>query len=185
MEHLVTVMKRVTLTVTTSLTMSMTRRVARRLLVLAAVLFAAPSAVSSQVEARFSPAVEQNASRLFTEIMSPYCPGMTLTTCPSPQAAVMKDSIRRALAAGQTPSEIMTGLEASFGPEIRARPPARGAGLVAWIGPFALLGAGAIGLTLWLLRAERRRGEIAVVAPPIEMDEAMRAKLEAALREDG
>jgi len=163
----------------------MSWRAWRHLLGVAAIRVAAPRAAAAQVEARFSPAVEQNASRLFTEIMSPYCPGMTLTTCPSPQAAVMKDSIRRELAAGQTPTEIMTGLEASFGPEIRARPPARGAGLVAWIGPFALLGAGAVGLTLWLLRAERRRGEVAVVAAPIEIDDAMRAKLEAALREDG
>jgi len=139
----------------------------------------------TQVEAQFSPAVEQDASRLFTEIMSPYCPGMTLTTCPSPQAAVMRDSIRLELAAGRTPSEIMTGLEASFGPEIRARPPAKGAGLVAWIGPFALLGAGALALTLWLLRAERRRDTSAAVPAPIEMDDAMRARLEAALREEG
>jgi len=162
-------------------------------IVVAALGVAAPRAARAQdtaptvtqVEAQFSPAVEQDASRLFTEIMSPYCPGMTLTTCPSPQAAVMRDSIRLELAAGRTPREVMTGLEASFGPEIRARPPAKGAGLVAWIGPFALLGAGALALTLWLLRAERRRGASAAAPAPIEMDDVMRARLEAALREDG
>lgn len=160
-------------------------RVWRRLVGVAAMLAAASGIATAQVEARFSSAVERDASRLFTEIMSPYCPGMTLTTCPSPQAAVMRDSIRRELAAGQKPSEIMNGLEAAFGPEIRSRPPARGAGLVAWIGPFALLGAGALALTLWLWRAERRRGSAATIPAPIAMDDTMRARLEAALREDG
>lgn len=111
---------------------------------------AASTADGQDVQARFAPDVERAATALFSEIMSPYCPGMTLTTCPSPQAAVMKDSIRRVLSEGETPDGLMMGLERVFGPEIRAKPPARGMGLVAWVGPFALLGIGGIGLTWWL-----------------------------------
>lgn len=145
--------------------------------------------VTQEVQARFSPEVERQATSLFAEIMSPYCPGMTLTTCPSPQAAVMKDSIRRVLAGGETPEELMNGLERAYGPDIRSRPPARGMGLLAWIGPFALLGLGGIGLTWWLRRSSVRQEAVAapvrLVDPTTDLDESTRARLEAALRDDG
>lgn len=155
----------------------------RRALAMLAV--AAFGAAAQQVEARFTPEVERQAAVLFTEIMSPYCPGMTLTTCPSPGAAVMKDSIRQVLAEGKSPREVMQGLEAAYGPEIRARPPAAGFALLAWVGPFALLGLGGIGLTWWLRRANARHPvPVTSSASGPAISDVDRARLEAALRDD-
>lgn len=150
------------------------------------VAIAALGAGAQQVEARFTPEVERQAAALFAEIMSPYCPGMTLTTCPSPGAAVMKDSIRQVLASGETPENILLGLEAAYGPDIRSRPPAKGFALLAWVGPFALLGLGGLGLTWWLKRANARHAApasaVATAGPTLSEDD--RARLEAALRDD-
>jgi len=114
--------------------------------------------VSAQdVVARHSPEVEADARRLFSRIMSPYCPGLTLTTCPSEGAVILKDSIRAELASGRSSEEVMRGLEIRFGAGIHASPPARGFGLVAWITPFLLILAAGAMLT-WRLRLARRRG---------------------------
>jgi len=139
------------------------------------------------VAARFTPEVERAASTLFTEIMSPYCPGMTLTSCPSEGAFVLKDEIRAQLSVGRTPAQVMEGLERRFGPEVRARPRPEGMGLVAWLGPFVALSLGALGITWWIGRESRRRRTTAPRALPPEpdLDAESRARLAAALRNDG
>lgn len=158
-------------------------------------LFAAPFAANAQpvplaaamqaVVSRYSPEVEREARQLFGEILSPYCPGLTLTSCPSEGAFLLKDSIRAELAAGRTPAEVMRGLEARFGPEIHARPPTSGFGLLAWIGPFVLIGAAGLGITWWVRSSARAAAATAVPAPGVELDPEMRERLEAALRRDG
>jgi cytochrome c-type biogenesis protein CcmH/NrfF len=144
-------------------------------------------AAGTQVTARFTPEVERTASTLFTEIMSPYCPGMTLTTCPSEGAFVLKDEIRAQLSVGRTPEQVMEGLERRFGPEVRARPRPEGMGLVAWVGPFVALGAGALAITWWIRRESRRRRATGPrpLPPELTLDDDTRARLAAALRDDG
>jgi cytochrome c-type biogenesis protein CcmH len=145
------------------------------------------SAARSQVAARFTPEVERAASTLFTEIMSPYCPGMTLTSCPSEGAFVLKDEIRAQLSVGRTPEQVMEGLERRFGPEVRARPRPEGMGLVAWVGPFVALGVGALAITWWIGRESRRRRTALprAPAPELTLDDDSRARLAAALRDEG
>lgn len=141
---------------------------------------------AQEAVARYSPEVEADARRLFTRIMSPYCPGLTLTTCPSEGAVILKDSIRAELAAGRTSAQVMRGLEERFGEGIHASPPARGFGLVAWVTPFLLLLAAGIALTSWLAHARRRLPRTAVRAsPPSSIEPADDDRLSAALREDG
>ncbi len=158
----------------------MRRRLHRALALLAscAWLLGAQEAV-----ARYSPEVEADARRMFTRIMSPYCPGLTLTTCPSEGAVVLKDSIRAELAAGRTPAQVMRGLEERFGEGIHASPPARGFGLVAWVAPFLLLLAGGVALTWRLVRT--RQALVAPATGTAASAAADHARLSAALREDG
>ncbi len=108
------------------------------------------------VAPRFPVGVETAASRLFNSTMSPFCPGLLLANCPSPQAGVLRDTIRAWIAAGVPADSIRAVLLALYGEEVRATPPARGFGLLAWLVPGAVLAVGAVGVGWWLRRATRR-----------------------------
>jgi cytochrome c-type biogenesis protein CcmH/NrfF len=76
-----------------------------------------------------APAVPDGAERLLQQLshdlMSPYCPGRTIASCPSSQARALEDHILELAQAGQTRAEIEGALVERFGPEIvgyRGRP---------------------------------------------------------------
>ncbi len=124
-----------------------------------------------------SDAVAQSA---IGELRSPYCPGLMLEVCPSPQAELLRDSIRDLAAAGQTKHEIVAWMIDRHGEEWRAVPRRSGVRLSAWNGPpLALLGAGG-----WLARRGWSLGRTA--PPPVvpsEISSADQARLDAELRE--
>jgi len=138
----------------------MLRSFAREMLVAGCVLVATAVLINSSPP---EPTVAQGppanpdavATRMYREIASPYCPGMSLASCPSEGAFRLKGRIRAAL--DSLPSEaVMESLVAEFGEGISARTPTRGLGLFAWLAPFAALVLGALGLTWWLSRATQR-----------------------------
>jgi cytochrome c-type biogenesis protein CcmH/NrfF len=98
------------------------------------------------------------------EVMSPFCPGRTLASCPSPNAAELIQWIILQEKAGATREEVEEQLYARYGDVIRSAPKPEGWGLAAYVIPVvaALLG---IGLVAWVLRRlSRRDGESA--SPP-------------------
>ena len=79
------------------------------------------------------------------ELMSPFCPGRTLASCPSPQAAELVQWIVTQEAAGTTREEVLEILIERYGEEILGAPPAEGITLWAYIFPIAgFLGFGVI-----------------------------------------
>jgi len=82
---------------------------------------------------------DAEARRIFTIIMSPYCPGLMLADCGSSAAAVLRDSIKTQLRRGRPSQEIVDELVATFGEEVLALPPNRGMGRLAWLGPIGAL----------------------------------------------
>ena len=60
----------------------------------------------------------RSAHRLATELMSPFCPGRTLSDCPSPNAAAVREEIRAWIDAGEQPDVIRARLEARFGERV-------------------------------------------------------------------
>jgi putative copper export protein len=102
------------------------------------------------------------ATRLYGEIASPYCPGMSLTSCPSDGAFRLKRRIRARLDSVSADS-VMVELRAEFGPEIDGKTPATGFGLVAWLAPFAALVVGAVGILAWTRRSTQRAQAVATV----------------------
>lgn len=131
---------------------------------------------------------DTEAQRLFGSLMSPYCTGLTIATCPSPGADSLRRDIRSRLDSGESPREIRAWYVAAWGERVLGAPPVRDWGIVLWIVPGVLLAAGAAALSLWLRTQQRRAGaaEAAVrvaEAPgetPVELD--LRARLEAELR---
>ncbi len=95
-------------------------------------------------------------SALYRDLLSPYCPGLSLASCPSPQA----DSLRKAIAvkfdSGQTPRQITEGLVIDYGSDIRGSPEFEGFGSAAFLVPVVLLILGAVMITRWARRSVRR-----------------------------
>jgi cytochrome c-type biogenesis protein CcmH len=135
-------------------------------------------------QATASPEVERQARRIFTVVMSPYCPGLLLADCTSSAAAALRDSIKAELGRGRSAEEILEELAATFGDEILALPPNRGVARLAWLAPVLALVA-SLGILVWRLR---RRREATPVLPPsvpaVAGEEALRQRLEAELRRE-
>lgn len=127
---------------------------------------------------------ESLAADIAREVMSPYCPGVTVHDCPSDQAVELRDRIADWARAGMNREEILARLEAEYGESIRAAPPARGAGLLAWLLPALAVATGAF--VAW--RAARRwtggkpfpSGEAPRPSPEPSLED--RARLERELR---
>lgn len=96
--------------------------------------------------------------------MSPFCPGLTLSECPSQQSAELRSRIGTKIDAGWTNRRIDEWLVASYGEGVLAKP----TGPVAYLVPIAVLlgGAGLVGfLTLRWARSRRDEDE-----PPLVSD---------------
>ena len=154
------------------------------LLLLPGLLIAAPGA---RAQARPDSVVQgyddTRAQRLFGDLMSPFCPGLTLATCPSWGADSLRDDIRTRLERGESPREIRAAYAEAWGDEILGAPRWRGLGLVLWLMPAAALLAGALALRRWARRAREAPDGGALpgggpAAPPSEpLDEGMKQRL--------
>jgi len=133
---------------------------------------------------------DTRAQRLFGTLMSPYCPGLTIATCPSPGADSLRRDIRERLARGDAPRTIVDWYVAAWGEQVLGAPPARRLGLVLWVIPGLALLLGVVGLVLWLKALRRRSVEAGGVSDElggqeVPVEPAMMARLEAELREFG
>jgi len=91
-------------------------------------------------------------------LRSPFCPGMMLETCPSPQAKILRDSLQMLAWEGASSDSLVNWMLSNHGEEYRAVPQARGNGLWAWLmPPLALLG-GLIVVALVLQHLRTRKG---------------------------
>jgi cytochrome c-type biogenesis protein CcmH len=126
---------------------------------------------------------EDTAERAIGKIRSPYCPGLMLEVCPSPEADALRDSIRVLATEGMGEAEIVEWMIGRHGEEWRAIPKRSGRGMFAWLLPPLFLVVGA-GLLIVRLRRDRRG---ALERPERQVDDEItdseRARLDAALSE--
>ena len=120
--------------------------------------------------------VDQQASRLFDQVMSPFCPGRTLTNCPSPQADILRDGIKERLRAGATADQIWDELYAAYGDQVRSVPRASGFNLLAWIIPGLFFALGALLLIRWM--RPRWRSTPAAPMPEVLLDPELDAEVQ-------
>jgi cytochrome c-type biogenesis protein CcmH len=94
-------------------------------------------------------------------LKSPFCPGMMLEVCPSPQAKLLRDSLQAMAWSGATADSLVEWMLANHGDQYRAVPRVAGTGLWAWImPPLALLGGFiVVAMALQHFRARRETGE--------------------------
>jgi cytochrome c-type biogenesis protein CcmH len=120
------------------------------------------------------------------EVICPTC-HTTLDQSDSPIAQRMKEFIKARIAAGDTKSQIEARLVASFGQSVLAEPSKKGFNLLAWVLPFAGIGAGALvlGALAWRWSRTRPRGEPGVPAAA-QLDPELERRVDDALaRFDG
>jgi cytochrome c-type biogenesis protein CcmH/NrfF len=122
------------------------------------------------------------AREIFENVLSPYCPGRTISNCPSPQADELRASIRQQLAAGETPDEVKEELYAVFGDELRTIPRAQGFGLLAWVVPGLAFLVGGWAIFVWIRRINASQ-KSRVDAESIELDADADARIAAEMAE--
>lgn len=145
--------------------------------VLLAFLLLAPPALAAQSPTPASDAVALDA---ISRLRSPYCPGLMLEVCPSPQAGLLRDSIHQLAAEGRDADALVEWTIARHGEEWRAVPKQSGVGLWAWLlPPLALLFGG--GWIVAKLRGMRRAPTPA--EPNSSLSAHERERLAVALRE--
>lgn len=100
---------------------------------------------------------------LYRDLMSPYCPGLSLASCPSPQA----DSLRKAIAVrfenGETPAQITEALVVDYGADIRGSPAFEGFGATAFVVPALLMLVGALFIARWIRRSVKRNSVVTLL----------------------
>lgn len=134
----------------------------RAALVLGFLLVASPAGASGGDPQDLANDISQN-------VMSPFCPGVTLHDCASPEASRTRDRIVKWARAGWSRQRIVAKLEDEFGPSIHATPSGEGAGVLAWILPAAVaLSAGAVAFML-----VRRWSDTGAKSPSLDVGGAM------------
>ena len=95
--------------------------------------------------------IAQKSSAIFDEVMSPYCPAVTLSACTSPNARALRDQIRDWVEEGHGEEKIKEMLIESFGVTILGAPEAKGFGVIGWLAPGigVLIGGGMIFIVLF------------------------------------
>lgn len=110
-------------------------------------ILVATAAIIPALPAHAAP--EDLATSIAREIMSPFCPGVTLHDCPSAQADELRAEIVDWARNGWSRDRIMARLVSEYGEDVRALPPAEGSGLFAWLLPLLAVSVG--GVIAWFL----------------------------------
>lgn len=132
-------------------------------------LFLMPVALKAE-EARplaANPAIEAQVHRLSEELRCLVCQNQTLADSSAPLAEDLRNEIREMAAKGLSDQEIIDYLVARYGDFVRYRPPLKTTTALLWLGPFALLLGGGVGLIV-ILRQRQRQGADA----PLTLEES-------------
>lgn len=133
---------------------------------------------------------ETAAWRLIASLQSPFCPGLTLDSCPSWYADSLRTEIRQRMAAGESPEAIRARLARDFGQRVLGEPTWRGFDVLGWVGPGIVLLLAGAGLAIVVRQRSRSVPSPAAVVRPdylplvVEIPPSERARLEAQLQEE-
>jgi cytochrome c-type biogenesis protein CcmH/NrfF len=122
------------------------------------------------------------AHQLPNELMSPFCPGVTLAECTSSHAGSLKMWIVVQAAAGRGEDDIREELYERYGDQIRPTPKAEGIGIAAYVLPVVVFLAGG-GLVTWFLRRSTRSARVGG-PPTLPLDPEVERKLDELLADE-
>jgi len=131
--------------------------------IFAALLFGTSAATAADGEAVAEP--EGWAYKISNEVMSPFCPGRTLSACPSPQADDLRMWLMVQEASGRSREDVEAELYERYGEVLRAAPLAEGFGMAAYVFPVIAFLAGGVVVGVFLRRQTRTVADPAPSAP--------------------
>lgn len=100
---------------------------------------------------------ENIAQELSDQIMSPYCPGRTLSACPSDDARKLRQQISHQLSQGYSKDAVTRQLIGIYGKEILGKPAYKGFGITAWILPIIVVISSLITTILFISKNKSRK----------------------------
>jgi cytochrome c-type biogenesis protein CcmH/NrfF len=121
--------------------------------IFAALLLGASTATAADGEAVAEP--EGWAYQMSHDLMSPFCPGRTLSACPSPQADDLRMWLIVQEASGRSREDVEAELYERYGNVLRAAPLAEGFGMAAYVFPVIAFLAGGVVVGVFLRRQTR------------------------------
>lgn len=153
-----------------------------RILALAAVTLAAVTLVVPPLAHAADPSeIDRRVQALSENVMSPFCPGRTVSSCPSPQARELRTQIHSWVEAGYTDEAVRNQLLMIYGEDVRGAPQSEGFGLVGWLAPAAFVLLGGVIMILKLNRLKNAAAAAAGNAAP-EVSPILQQRIERALR---
>jgi cytochrome c-type biogenesis protein CcmH len=99
------------------------------------------------------------AYQLPHDLMSPFCPGRTLSACTSPQADELRMWLIVQEASGRSREDVEAELFERYGDVLRPAPRATGFGLAAYVFPVIAFLAGGVVVVVFLRRQTRAAAE--------------------------
>lgn len=115
------------------------------------------------------------ADRAVGRIRSPFCPGLMLEVCPTPDASALRDTIGALAATGVTADSIVSLIVAQYGEEYRGYPQTEGRGWLAWLVPPGVLLLGVLAVVAALRRLRRTGAEREMPVSEADEEEVRRA----------
>ncbi len=117
----------------------MYRRVIRTSLIVSVVI--ARALTVSFADER-SETLDREATQIYQQVFSPFCPGRSLNDCPSSKATELKTEMRQKLESGVSSDEILKDVFARYGDKYRTVPRFQGVGALVWLVPIGFVVAG-------------------------------------------
>lgn len=124
-------------------------------------------ALTAAVAAPDPAAIERQAKELEAKLIAPCCWSQQVSVHQSPASDEIKTAVRRMLAEGKTPQQILDSYVAEYGDRILAEPPARGFSAALYVAPWIFLAA-SVGLVVVVIKRLRSSG----VAEPAKAEPA-------------
>lgn len=153
----------------------------RALLLTLLLLFsAAPAGAVQPDEVLPDPTMEHRAREISRDLRCLVCQNQSIDDSNAPLARDLRVLVRDRLKAGDSDTQVMDYVTDRYGDYVLLRPPFKATTLVLWIGPFVILGLGALATLIFL---RRRRQETAVADTPALSEDEQR-RIEALLRKD-
>ena len=137
-----------------------------------ALLLATPAAAVLPDEMLPDAAQESRARAISKDLRCVVCQNQSIDDSDAPLARDLRLLVREQISAGKSDAEVRDYVVARYGNFVLLKPPVEGDTLLLWMGPFAVLLLGGIGIALW----QRRRPAATPDAAPLT--EAERAELD-------